>query len=319
MDNNNNEGAKPDYATFVRALCKSGATIASALTPSDAHLLHMAVGVSGEVAELMDTVQQHTEFDHQLNVENLKEELGDLLFYLKGIEQGLHVTEAELEDVMMFGCTPVVMRTEFRACAMSLTVAAGDLLDVAKRVTIYRKALDRPRALRALEELYENLSRLASYAGLCRVDIIDANIAKLSVRYSELRYTDVAAQTRADKVVAPPAHVREHLTCIAELPATSPALQPSTHPPTYMDLIKLLDTWARYYDVQGDLSPETMATLALQTRRAVGCPAPFSGDGPGPQYSPTYPEERRSALSRAFMVPYGMPKVLHGGADVSNG
>ena len=87
-----------NHADMVRGLCKAGVTIAAELTGHDAHLLHMAVGVSGESGELLDAVKKATIYRKPLDRENVIEELGDLEFYMEGLRQGLNITrEATLE------------------------------------------------------------------------------------------------------------------------------------------------------------------------------------------------------------------------------
>lgn len=44
------------YREMVLVLAKPGADIVATLTSEDAHLLHMAVGISGEAGELLDAV-----------------------------------------------------------------------------------------------------------------------------------------------------------------------------------------------------------------------------------------------------------------------
>ncbi len=112
------------YSEMVAALAKPGERIASELTGEDAHLIHMAIGISGESGELLDAIKKRVVYRKELDRENVIEELGDLEFYLEGIRQGLGVT---------------------------------------------------------------------------REQCIDANIAKLSKRYASLKYSDDAAQQRADK------------------------------------------------------------------------------------------------------------------------
>lgn len=109
---------------MVAALAKPGERIASELTGEDAHLIHMAIGISGESGELLDAIKKRVVYRKELDRENVIEELGDLEFYLEGIRQGLGVT---------------------------------------------------------------------------REQCIDANITKLSKRYASLKYSDDAAQQRADK------------------------------------------------------------------------------------------------------------------------
>lgn len=113
-----------DYADMVKSLAKSGEKIASELTGEDAHLIHMAIGISGESGELLDAIKKRAVYRKELDRENVIEELGDLEFYMEGIRQGLGVT---------------------------------------------------------------------------RDECIQANIAKLSKRYASLKYSDDAAQQRADK------------------------------------------------------------------------------------------------------------------------
>lgn len=112
------------YSEMVAALAKPGERIASELTGEDAHLIHMAIGISGESGELLDAIKKRAVYRKELDRENVIEELGDLEFYLEGIRQGLGVT---------------------------------------------------------------------------REQCIDANITKLSKRYASLKYSDDAAQQRADK------------------------------------------------------------------------------------------------------------------------
>lgn len=88
------------------------------------NLLHGAVGVSGEAGELLDAIKKHWVYNKPLDVNNVLEELGDILFYME-------VIKVEL--------------------------------------------------------------------GISTLDILEANIAKLTKRYIGEKYSDAAAQARADK------------------------------------------------------------------------------------------------------------------------
>lgn len=114
-----------DHKDMVRTLAKPGEDILQSMTSGDAHLIHMAIGISGEAGELLDAIKKAVIYNKPLDVENIIEELGDLEFYMEGLRQFL--------------------------------------------------AVDREQTLQA-------------------------NIAKLSVRYQGLKYSDKAAQTRADKI-----------------------------------------------------------------------------------------------------------------------
>ena len=91
MDNENNI----DHADMVATLAKPGETIAAELTGNDAHLLHMAVGVSGEAGELLDAIKKGAVYRKPYDRENIVEELGDIEFYLEGLRQGLNITREE--------------------------------------------------------------------------------------------------------------------------------------------------------------------------------------------------------------------------------
>ena len=59
------------------------------------HLLHMAIGVFGEAAELLDGIFGHIDRDEPLDMENVIEELGDIEFFLEGFRQGVNTTRAK--------------------------------------------------------------------------------------------------------------------------------------------------------------------------------------------------------------------------------
>lgn len=75
----------PQYAAFVAGRCKEGAAIQNQMTAEQAHLLHMALGVAGEAGEIVDAVKKAAIYQKPLDRANIKEEIGDVLFYLQGI------------------------------------------------------------------------------------------------------------------------------------------------------------------------------------------------------------------------------------------
>jgi NTP pyrophosphatase (non-canonical NTP hydrolase) len=84
-----------NHSDMVAQLAKPGELIAAELTGDDAHLLHMAVGISGESGELLDAVKKSVIYRKPLDRENVIEELGDLEFYMEGLRQGLGITREE--------------------------------------------------------------------------------------------------------------------------------------------------------------------------------------------------------------------------------
>lgn len=85
------------YSQFVNNLCKSGTDILCQLKSHEAHLVHMAMGVSGEAGELLDAIKKSTIYRKPLDKENVIEECGDILFFVQGI---LNYYALTLEDAV---------------------------------------------------------------------------------------------------------------------------------------------------------------------------------------------------------------------------
>lgn len=60
-------------------------------------ILHGAMGISGEAGELMDAVKKHILYNKPLDIENVKEEIGDLLWYMSLV---LDQVGSSFEEVM---------------------------------------------------------------------------------------------------------------------------------------------------------------------------------------------------------------------------
>lgn len=83
------------HSEMVAALAKPGGDIIADLSPTRAHDLHMAVGISGEAGELLDAVKKGSIYNKPYDRENLVEELGDIEFYMEGLRQSLNITREE--------------------------------------------------------------------------------------------------------------------------------------------------------------------------------------------------------------------------------
>jgi len=84
------------YSEFVRKLTKSGEQIASELSSENAHLIHMAMGISGEAGELLDAIKKAAIYNNPLDVANVIEELGDLEFYMEGLRDCLGINRNDV-------------------------------------------------------------------------------------------------------------------------------------------------------------------------------------------------------------------------------
>ena len=89
------------FKQLAADLSKPGDEIAALITAQEAHLWHMATGVSGEAGEageLLDAVKKSVLYKKPLDRENVVEELGDLRFYMAGLMNALDITEDELVE-----------------------------------------------------------------------------------------------------------------------------------------------------------------------------------------------------------------------------
>ncbi len=81
-----------DFSRLVAALIKPGENIIRDLTPVQADLTHVALGLSGEVGELVSAITKHVIHQKQLDFDNVIEEIGDIEFFLERLRQLLTVT-----------------------------------------------------------------------------------------------------------------------------------------------------------------------------------------------------------------------------------
>ena len=87
-----------DFSNMVKTLCKDGDEILAEMTPLEAHITHMTMGISGEAGELLDAIKKMVIYRKPLDRENVIEELGDIEFYLEGLRQALVIDREETLD-----------------------------------------------------------------------------------------------------------------------------------------------------------------------------------------------------------------------------
>jgi len=115
------------YEQFVRSIVKPGHDILLQLTPLQASILHMAVGVSGEAGELLDAVKKHAIYQKQLDFDNVREEAGDILFYLTGLLNELGLT---LNECIEANVEKLSKRYPEKRYTNEAAIARADKLDV---------------------------------------------------------------------------------------------------------------------------------------------------------------------------------------------
>lgn len=199
------------YKQHLATLIKPPTEIMESLNPYKVNLLHMVVGLVGELAELAAAHDK----------DNYLEEFGDCTFYITGTKMALDEYPAWVEaqgpnvidttvDSFRFqpSCYDYTAKVHWKSQAV---IVGGNILDLVKKHCIYNKIIDMSWCFAMATELHALEHLLAENAGSCEGwsirDLRYANIAKLAKRYPQLGYTDKAAQERADKVIhIDPAH-----------------------------------------------------------------------------------------------------------------
>jgi phosphoribosyl-ATP pyrophosphohydrolase len=94
--------------------------------------------------------------------------------------------------------SPVMNRLH---AAVGISGEAGELLDAVKKEWVYNKPLDYENVKEELGDLMFYITAMMIYCGISWQEVFQYNADKLAKRYVGLKYSDQAAQERADKNV----------------------------------------------------------------------------------------------------------------------
>ena len=75
----------------------------------------------------------------------------------------------------------------------------GELFDAVKKFVVYEKPLDEANVIEELGDLEFYMQGLRAALGITRQQTLEANMAKLGKRYEAGKFSNEAAQVRADK------------------------------------------------------------------------------------------------------------------------
>jgi len=185
------------HPQLVATLVKPPHAIMISLTLDTTDLWHGATGVAGEAGELLEAILFPPE--KGVDRDNLREELGDLYFYIEQLRQRVSLV-FDMESIE-FAASNVDFERPFLhlVFAAEIAVHGSQVLDTVKKAAIYNKPLDKELLLNQLMALQVSMRCIENYFSITREDAVKYNIAKLSKRYASLSYSDQQAQDRADK------------------------------------------------------------------------------------------------------------------------
>lgn len=85
-----------EYSDFVNSRTKNPEDILCSLSPGRVNILHATLGISGEAGELVDAIKKYIVYNRELDIENIKEELGDLFFYIQMLMNSTNLTMEQI-------------------------------------------------------------------------------------------------------------------------------------------------------------------------------------------------------------------------------
>ena len=98
----NDKTPAKQYADFVASTTENRATVLL-------DQVHMAAGIAGESVELIDVIKKTLTYNKPLDISNVCEELGDILFYVQGMLNVLG-QRWTVEDLMFNNMTKLTKR-----------------------------------------------------------------------------------------------------------------------------------------------------------------------------------------------------------------
>ena len=164
----------------------------------DTRLLHGVIGCCTEAAELLEAIRPNMFYEECLDKVNLKEEVGDMLWYIGVI---LDACELKFEDIMdkntilqvnPFQQTPntVIYHGVIGCCILS-----GDMLDIVKKSLFYSRELSISDIKHRLISIMWNIRVILEINQWTLEEVMELNIAKLRKRYPE-QFRDDLAENR---------------------------------------------------------------------------------------------------------------------------
>jgi NTP pyrophosphatase (non-canonical NTP hydrolase) len=162
-------------------------------------LLHAAMGLSSELAEIQTMVDSSVPETGGIDVVNLKEEMGDLLWYMGVIVDVMKFDPDEVFASRQEGYGAEEDREHAVSCLQArvhgMVVEVGTLVDFFKKTLMYGKILSRESVFQSLTVLDMEINSALILYGIAIDSARERNIEKLRARYGE-KFTEAAALER---------------------------------------------------------------------------------------------------------------------------
>ena len=192
-----------EYMAFVNNLGIERSMVTGETDPRTSEMsftmLHMAMGMCTEAGEVVEIIRDHTRCGSELNVMKLKDELGDLFFYLCGAIIDTNLSVQEIFDTMDGQEASPFLAKFFRDgfyhpqfnvpnprllnATMDLVVATSRVVDLLKKHMAYHRKLDFCKIKQELGFVLMHLADACISLNSNFDEIVTMNMAKLKKRY----------------------------------------------------------------------------------------------------------------------------------------
>jgi len=209
-----------DFQEMVANLAKNGQEIVESLNAQKAHILHMAIGISGEAGEILSGVKGNNTITEQLSNSIPKRPIAIFKNFIftsiaVSLEETEMVTSIKKSDIEFMIANDKTSEAGFAFkyvdevnqeylkkiyIAMDITISASNLLDLIKKYVVYGKEIDIKNIIEELGDMEFYMEGLRKAFNITREDTLIENIKKLGTRYGQGKYSDLDAQVRADKI-----------------------------------------------------------------------------------------------------------------------
>lgn len=140
---------------------------------------------TGEIiAELRKPLFKGNFHEKSLDIQNIKSELGDLIWYIALISKDYNINIEQLEDFEIDKSNiQLLRREEIIRVAINMGKSTGQI--VHECMEIFNENKSNEELIDKMREHYKNINELANVLGIDIEEVLEENVKKINSRYTE--------------------------------------------------------------------------------------------------------------------------------------
>ncbi|CDE90787.1 MAG: MazG nucleotide pyrophosphohydrolase domain-containing protein [Clostridia bacterium] len=139
---------------------------------------------TGEIiAELRKPLFKGNFHEKPLDTEEIKKELGDLMWYIALICKNANIDTDQLKDIEIKEDAKISKRERIIQIAINMGQVSGQIVE--KYLKLYNENTNNVELIEEINRQYENICNLAEKFNLTIDEILEENIRKVNFRYNE--------------------------------------------------------------------------------------------------------------------------------------